>query len=240
AWFLVARIRSAGWRFAWTTRGQPIGGISLIEAALWLGLLPMAVYVASYWPYLFYAEGSVPATPAAFIEIQQHALQLQHKLLKKHPYQTHWWQWVSDTRGIWYLFEKVDGAQRGIVLIGNPLTFLIGLPALVWCAFAALFRKRLDAGAMVACYAASLGLWIVAAKNVQFFYHYMLASCFMLGALALALDALWRRGGRWSWLPLGVLAASTALFVYFWPILSAAPLHSAGEYSQWMWLRSWR
>lgn len=239
-YFLVVRLWSAKWRFLWCRRGTPIGGISLIEAALWLGLLPVMVYVASYWPYLFYAKGAVQPTLGAFLEIQQHALDLQHKLLRKHPYQTHWWQWVSNTRGIWYLFEKVDGAQRGIVLIGNPLTFLLGLPALLWCAFLAVAKRRIDAAAMVLLYAVSLGLWIVAAKNVQFFYHYMLPSCFLLGALGIALDSLWRRGGRVAWLPLLVLAASVGLFAFFWPILSAGPLESVGEYGKWMWLRTWR
>lgn len=239
-YFLVARVWSAKWRFLWCRRGTPIGGISLIEAALWLGLVPILVYVASYWPYLFYAKGSVAPTPTAFIELQQRALDLQHKLLKKHPYQTHWWQWVSNVRGIWYLFEKVDGAQRGIVLIGNPLTFLLGLPALMWCAFLAVARRRIDAAAMVVGYAASLGLWIVAAKNVQFFYHYMVASCFLLGALGIALDSLWRRGGRVAWLPIGVLVISVGLFAFFWPILSAGPMADINTYNRWIWLPTWR
>ena len=41
-------------------------------------------------------------------------------------------------------------------------------------------------------YAASLGLWIVAAKPVQFYYHYLLPSMALLAGLALALDELWR------------------------------------------------
>jgi len=47
-------------------------------------------------------------------------------------------------------------------------------------------------------YLASLGLWLVAGKNVQFYYHYFLPSCFLLAALALALAELWR-----SWTALG-------------------------------------
>jgi hypothetical protein len=57
---------------------------------------------------------------------------LQSGIVKHHPYQSVWWQWVIDQRAIWYLYEK-DGAQRGIMLIGNPFIMLAGLPALVWC-----------------------------------------------------------------------------------------------------------
>jgi hypothetical protein len=66
---------------------------------------------------------------------------LQSGIVKHHPYQSVWWQWVIDQRAIWYLYEKVDGAQRGIMLIGNPFIMLAGLPALVWCAYAGMARR---------------------------------------------------------------------------------------------------
>jgi dolichyl-phosphate-mannose--protein O-mannosyl transferase len=125
-----------------------------------------------------------------------------------------------------------------VLLIGNPLTMLLGLPALLWCAWAGVARRRWDALAVVVLYAASLGFWIVAAKPVQFYYHYLLPSCFLIAALALALDALWRRG--WRWPPLLVIAASAALFGFFWPILTAAPLQVPNSFQTWTWLDSWR
>jgi dolichyl-phosphate-mannose--protein O-mannosyl transferase len=149
-----------------------------------------------------------------------------------------WWQWVLNWRAIWYLYEVVDGAQRGVLLIGNPLTMLLGLPALAWCAWAGVRQGRGDALAVVVLYAASLGLWIVAAKNVQFYYHYFLPSCFMLAALALGLDALWR--GGWRRMTAAVLVGSCALFIYFWPILTAAPLEDSQAFLRWTWLASWR
>lgn len=237
--FLAVRLWSAKGSFLWTRRGAPIGGMSLIEAALWLGLLPLAAYLVTYWPNLFYAQGAME--PSGIIPLHERMLDLQHKLLKPHTYQSRWWQWVTDTRGIWYLYEQVDGAQRGIVLIGNPLTMWLGLPALLWCAWAGVMKRRWDALGVALLYAVSLGLWIVAAKNVQFYYHYMLSSCFLMAALALALDQLWRRGGRMAWVPLAVMAGSTAIFIHFWPIISAAALHGGkGSYAYWMWLHGWR
>jgi dolichyl-phosphate-mannose--protein O-mannosyl transferase len=237
--FLAIRARASGWRLLWTSRAEPVRGMSLVEAALWLGLVPLVTYAAAYWPNLFYADGAIE--PTGIVALHQHMLELQHKLLKPHNYQSHWWQWVSNTRGIWYLYEPVDGAQRGVVLIGNPLTFWLGLPALLWCLWVGLAKRRWDALAVAGLYAISLGLWIVAAKNVQFFYHYMLASCFLLAALALVVDDLWRRGGRTAWLALAVLAASTALFIHFWPIISSAALPGGrNSYVYWMWLHGWR
>lgn len=237
--FAGVRLKASGRRFLWDRRAAPVRGISLIEAALWLGLLPLAVYAISYWPYLFYAKGSLPVT--GLIELHERMLALQEKPLKPHTYQSVWWQWVLNLRGIWYLYEPVGAAQRGVVLIGNPLTWLLGLPALLWCLWVGLAKQRWDALAVATLYAVSLAFWIFAAKHPQFFYHYQLSSMFLMAALALALDQLWRRGGRAAWIPLGVLAASTALFVHFWPIISAAKLaEGRPAYEYWMWLRGWR
>ena len=233
--FLAVRVRAAGWKSATTDRGPPIAGMTLAEAALWLGLVPLAAYALSYWPFLFYTQGAIG--PGGLIELQQEMLRLQGQVLTPHAYQSVWYQWAGNWRAIWYLYEPIDGAQRGVMLIGNPLTALLGLPALAWCAWAGAARGRKDALAVAVLYAVSLGLWIVAPKPVQFYYHYFLPSCFLLAALALALDQLWQRGRRG--LPLLVLAASCALFAWFWPILTAAPLDGPGVFTRWTWLDSW-
>jgi len=155
-----------------------------------------------------------------------------------HPYQSTWGQWVLNTRAIWYLYEVTDGAQRGVMLIGNPLTMWLGLIGAAWCASAALFRRRADAAFAVTLYAASIGFWIIAAKPIQFYYHYFLPSCFLLACLALLLARLRATGFGWAyWV---VLAGSVGVFVYFYPILSAAELWGEQAFNQWMWLAGWR
>ncbi|RYF68831.1 MAG: DUF11 domain-containing protein, partial [Cytophagaceae bacterium] len=84
-------------------------------------------------------------------------LRMQESVIKPHPYQSTWTDWIIDRRAIWYLYEPADGAQRGVLLIGNPLTMLLGLPAMLWCAWAAWAHKRVDALAVALIYAASLG-----------------------------------------------------------------------------------
>jgi len=234
--FLGARIGAAGWRSALAARGAPVPGMTLAEAALWLGLVPLAVYWLSFWP----VQGLVPGglTPGGFVALQQQMLGLQESVLKPHPYQSTWPDWLLNLRAIWYLYEPVDGAQRGVLLIGNPLTMLLGLPALGWCGWAGLRQGRRDALGVVLAFAVSFGLWLVADKPVQFYYHYFLPGMALLAALALALDHLrtlgWRRTG------VAVPALSVALFAWFYPILSAAALDGPGAFARWMWLDSWR
>ena len=109
---------------------------------------------------------------------------------------------------------------------------------MLWCAYAGYVHRRLDALAVFLLYATSLGMWIVAAKPVQFYYHYFLPSMALLAGLALALDALRARG--WGWLSWLVLAGAVGVFAWFFPILNAAPLDGPRAFERWMWLKSWR
>lgn len=233
--FLVVRLRALGWRGLTGHRGAPIPGMRLGEAAIWLGIVPLAVYSATYLPGLFVPPADL--AERGLIGLHSMMLSMQESVIKPHPYQSTWIDWVLDRRAIWYLYEPVDGAQRGVLLIGNPLTMLLGLPALVWCAWAG-WRGRADALAVAVIYAIGLGFWVAINKPIQFYYHYFVPSVALLAALALALDRLRERG--WGWLSWAVLVGSAALFVHFYPILSAGPLSGPRAFERWMWLDSWR
>ena len=92
---------------------------------------------------------------------------------------------------------------------------------------------------MVIGYATSLGLWLIAPKPVQFYYHYFVPSFFLLAALALTCSDL-RRLPRAKWLAWGIPAASVAVFAGFFPIIAALPLAGGDSYMIWAWLQGWR
>ncbi|MFL0672005.1 MAG: glycosyltransferase family 39 protein [Erythrobacter sp.] len=238
--FLIARATAGRRRLLLSRRGAPVPGITLVEAFGWLGVLPLGVYALAYLPAYSMGTFLRPSLVSehGIIGAQIEMLRLQSSVITPHTYMSTWLQWVLNTRGIWYLYEFTDGAQRGVLLIGNPLTMLAGLPALVWCAFAGVRRRN---WAMLACvigYGVSLGLWVIAPKPVQFYYHYLMPSTFLLAGLALALADL-AAHRRLGWLAWAALAASLALFAVFLPILSAAPLEGAMSFTRWMWLKGW-
>ena len=237
--FLALRIKAYGEEFLTRHDSAPVPGISLMEAALWLGTVPLAAYWLTYLPAFLYTKDAIdPLSPIAW---HRYMLQLQDSVTKLHPYRSVWYQWIADWRAVWYLYENVDGSQRGIVLIGNPFSMLAGLPAVLWCLWAGLWRKHAAALACALLYLASLGMWVVSGKPIQFYYHYLLPSVFLMACLALALDAIWQRGDRWRWLSPGALTVAAGMFVYFYPIISAGKLHGGKQsYAEWMWLRSWR
>ncbi len=232
--FLVLRWFAGRRRLLLSRRGMPVPGITLAEASVWLGVLPLAVYAATFLPGYFYTSNPMSEGIVAHHRLM---LALQTQVLQPHPYQSTWPEWVMNWRAIWYLYEPIDGAQRGVILVGNPLTMLLGLPALLWCMWQGIAARRPMHAAVALLYAVSLGFWIVAAKPVQFYYHYFLPSTIMLVGLALALSDL--RDAGWKRVATGMLFASVLLFGYFYEVLAAEPLSRANSFLTWTWLSSW-
>jgi dolichyl-phosphate-mannose-protein mannosyltransferase len=234
--FFIARTWQGRRHFLTSNRGWPIGGMTLAEAVLWLGVIPLLAYAATYLPYAWAA--AIPGDPTGIVDLHRQMLDLQTQVLTPHPYQSQWWQWASNTRAIWFLYENVDGAQRGVLMMGNPISSLAIIPAVIWCGYAAVKDGRRDCAALLVLYLASMALWVVAPKPVQFFYHYALPHCIGMGALALAVEKLWQNGERLT--PAVLTVGSAVLFAWFYPILTAAPLAGEQSFLDYAWLEGWR
>jgi len=213
----------------------PVPGVSLAEAFVWLGVLPVLVYFATFLPAFFYAQD--PLTLKGLIPFQQYMLKLQDSVVKPHTYMSQWWQWIFNIRPIWFLYEYTDGAQRGVLMVGNPFTMLAVLPALVLCLYDGVRGDRLRLGVAL-LYVFAVGFWALNGKPVQFYYHYMLAAGFAIAALALVLAEWWENGLRWpTALALGL---ALGMFFRFYPIISAAALPAKDSFATYTWLNSWR
>ena len=233
--FLAARFMAGRRRFLTSRRGWPVAGVALWEAGLLLGALPLAVYALTFWPFLYWDVSG--RQPTGLVDLHALMLSMQQQTADPHPYQSRWWQWIGNVRTIWYLYEQADGAQRGVMLIGNPFTMLAALPALAWCAVAGWQEKRRDMLALVLLYIVSMAMWIAAPKPVQFYFHYFLPAMFASGALALAVERLWQRGSRI--VPILAVSAAVLFFAYWFPILSAAPLADDQQFRMWAWFAGW-
>lgn len=240
-WAMVAALVLGARLWAFATGARPIlPALSTVELGLCVIVLPLGTYWLTYLPGFYTARDAVPALDP--IGWHRHMIDLQSSVTKHHPYQSVWTQWIINWRAIWYLYEVTDGAQRGVMLIGNPFTMIAGLIALIWAGWTGLWRRSWLPLVLVALYGASLGLWIVGNKPVQFYYHYLLPGTFLMGALGLMVDELWTaRGQRWRHEAFGVLVLSLGVFAWFFPILSAATLtKGVASFEDWMWLASWR
>lgn len=195
-----------------------------------------AVYLASFFPAFFYA--SEPMTLGELLPFQARMYAEQTQVLPPHTYQSSWWSWPLMIRPIWYLYEPADGAVRGILMLGNPAILWGGLVAVLACLDGwrhAGDRRLLAAAGLWLC---SIAMWIVIPKSIGFFYYYYLGSIFLCVAIAAALDRIDAARVR----PIGpwFLIFCTALFGWFYPILSATALAGPQSFLHWMWFTSWR
>ncbi|WP_414902606.1 glycosyltransferase family 39 protein [Sphingomonas flavalba] len=200
--------------------------------ALWIGVPALAAYFATFAPALGYAEQ--PLRPGDLIGYQLFIYGEQIKPLSAHTYMSDWWQWPLISRPIWYFYEVDDGAQRGVILLGNPAVMWGGLIAVGACLWWGLKARSTPLLWAAGGYLFAIGVWIVIPKKIGFYYYYYLPALLLSIALAGALHHM--RSGRVAAL---FLAVAAAMFVYFLPIISAAPLADAQAFRHWMWFSSW-
>lgn len=210
-------------------------GLPVVPAILALGVVSIATYSLTFLPAFFYAQ--YPLTMGDFVQFQMRMYASQTQILPPHTYQSNWPTWPLMIRPIWYLYEPVDGAVRGIFMVGNPAILWGGLIAVVACLYAWL---RDGSGRMLAVaglWIASYAMWILIPKSLGFFYYYYLSSIFL--ALPLAAAFHWFGKGRFARWDMWFLALAFCLFAYFYPIISAMPLSNPQDFRHWMWFPTW-
>ena len=223
AFLLLRRGRSDRWP-----------GLGPVSALALLGGVSVATYFLTFAPAFFYAQE--PLTLATLLPFQWTMYLQQTQVLPAHTYQSAWYTWPIDWRPIWYLYEPVDGAQRGVLLIGNPAVMWGGLVAVLACVGEWLRTRAIRPGVAAGLWIASIAIWPLIPKSLGFFYYYYLPSIWLAVVLAVALDHWRERLRYWDEV---VLVVAVGLFLHFYPILSSAGLSGPAAFTRWMWLKSW-
>lgn len=236
-WVAVPYVGFAALAFALVRRGHPgrWPGLGIARAWITLAIVSAGVYLLTFWPAFFYRED--PLTPGRLLGFQLDMYRQQTQVLPPHPYQSNWWSWAFDGRPIWYLYEPVDGAQRGILMIGNPVVLWGGLIAVLACLWAWLRDRDHRAGAVVAIWIGSYAMWAIIPKSLGFYYYYYLSSIWLALVIAAAFDHWRARVNYWDE---AFLVVAAVLFIHFYPIIAAAPLAGPQSFNRWMWFKSWR
>jgi dolichyl-phosphate-mannose-protein mannosyltransferase len=233
-WTAAPYVAFAALAFLIFKRDSRWAGLSAPRALLTLGVASVATYFVTFLPAFFYAQD--PLTLGTLLPFQWAMYEAQTQVLTPHPYQSSWQSWPLMLRPIWYLYEPVDGAVRGILLIGNPAVMWGALAALVMLGWHWLRDRGSAELGVIALWAGSLAIWAVIPKSLGFFYYYHLSGIFCAVAVAAALHRDDARG-RWT---VGVIVLAGVLFGYFHPIISAAALDNDQAFNRWMWFDSWR
>ena len=236
-WVAVPYIGYAALTFALLRRHHPERweGMGIVGAWSTLALGSAAAYCLTFWPAFLYQQD--PLTLARLLPFQLDMFHQQTQVLPPHTYQSNWRTWALDIRPIWYLYEPVDGAQRGILMIGNPVVMWGGLVAVLACLWAWARDRNVRAGALAAVWIGSYAMWAIIPKSLGFFYYYYLSSIWLAAVIAAAFDH-WR--ARLPYWDEAFLVVAAVLFIHFYPILAATPLAGPQSFNRWMWFNSWR
>ncbi|MBB5715894.1 phospholipid carrier-dependent glycosyltransferase [Sphingomonas aerophila] len=235
-WAAAPYVLFAALAFLLLKRGNPHRwpGLSWWAGPIMLGVVSVATYLATFMPAFFYA--TEPISVSTLLPYQLAMFKLQEQVLPPHTYQSSWEGWVLMIRPIWYLYEPVDGAQRGILFVGNPVIMWGGLVAVAASLWAWARERDVRTGALAGLWVASYLVWALVPKSPSFFYYYYLPSIWLPLVLAGAIHHWHKRG--WH-LDEALLGAAAVLFINFYPVLAATALDDPGSFHRWTWFASW-
>ena len=217
-------------------RRKLIHACELVRLVFWcvlcFVLVPIAIYLISYIPYIPVDE--TMGYWDGMIQNQINMFKYHTSVPAEHAIGAKWFQWPLIANPITYSFLELDGVRECVFLLGNPAFWFAGLGAFFYCVYCLLEGKDRKAAVLVTMYLSPLLPWILVPRS-SFLYHYF--PC--LPALALMLGYYAERWGRRGVKLLAVLAAvCLVLFVIFYPILSGLPVPA--EYVEWLeWLPWW-
>jgi dolichyl-phosphate-mannose-protein mannosyltransferase len=220
----------------------------LALGALAFAIVPAAVYLLSYLPWMEQAQPQGLAAwwgRACDVVRQQREIWGYHANLDAtHTYFSPWWTWPWLVRPTWYFWWSGEGVVRGIVAIGNPAVWWVSVPASAWAvATGVRWRdpRRVFAGA--GFYFLYLP-WGLSPRTLNFSHYLFEAIPYACLALGILLDRAW--DGRHPLVPRGYVLVVMALFLLFLPFLTAMTVPTAlwgfrfpGGGGLWTWFPSW-
>jgi len=199
-----------GWRW----------GIPWLWALACLVVIPLAVYVASYYPWVELGNRWTESLPAGnagqtFLALQQSMYDYHNNLRATHAASSPWWAWPFDLKPVWFYLAGLGSGSTAIIYdAGNLVLFWISVPAMAWTAWTA-WRRRSTALALVVIGFA--GQWLPWSRidRATFQYHYYTTLPFLVLAVGYFLAELWHGPSARTWL----LARASAAIAIVAPAL---------------------
>jgi dolichyl-phosphate-mannose--protein O-mannosyl transferase len=200
-------------------------------AIIVLGLLPLAMYILSYYP--FFARGQFHNI-ADLITYQMQSYDYHKNLTATHPYGSPAWSWPLLSRPVLYYAEYTglgNDAFTGQALIarisnlGNPWIWWASLPCLVSLPYFVIRHRSFPAAVILLGFLTQYLPWFPVTR-VLFMYHMFGGLIFMILALAFVLVYLAEKlpQPNREMLVAGYLALAVFFFGFFYPVWTALPI----------------
>jgi dolichyl-phosphate-mannose--protein O-mannosyl transferase len=257
-YFDVSARRAYGVRRPWVGAAVRDVGPALYS----LVLIPLGVYLASYWAWFAsedgvfrYAVGNqvgrdgrwsfLPNALRSLWYYSGETLRFHEGLTNSagnhHPWESKPWTWPMGLRPMLYYYADsgVTGCGqtqcvKAVMLIGTPAIWWIAFPVLGWMLWRTVVRRDWRYAAVLTGYGAGLIPWFFTLdRQMYYFYAVPLAPFLVMGIAPSERRSL---GLLAVCIYLGLVIAN---FIWLWPILTALPI-TPGNWHDHLWLPSWR
>lgn len=185
-------------------------------------LLPLAIYLFSYIPYVAAEGGGLKA----IWQNQQSMLTYHGKTVVEstHAYSSRWYQWPVMWRPIWYYSGTVSAdLKEGISSFGNPLVWWIGIPAFFYAMWMAVRCRDQKAAFLCVGYLAQLLPWTLVFRTT-FIYHYFPDVPFVVMMIGYIVAQLYKKDKTVKYAAFVYIGLALGLFALFYPVLAGRPV----------------
>ena len=186
-------------------------GLPAVWLVVSLAVIPLAVYVISYLPWVALGNRLTESFPAGntgqtLIDLTKSMYDYHNNLRATHAASSPWWAWPFDLKPVWFYQGSFEGTSAAIYDSGNLGIWWMGVAAIPFVAWQA-FRRRSLALALIGVGFFVMWLPWVRIDRATFQYHYYTALIFLLLAVAYLFAELWHGPSRRTWLMARVAAA---------------------------------
>ena len=193
-------------------------------------IVPVIIYLSTYIPFVNNERNNY--NDDSFIRIvidnQKSMFDYHSTLVDTHPYQSRWYQWVIDSKPIWYAIEYLnDGKVSTIAAFGNPIIWVPGLVSIIFLLRRNLSKKYRDpiASFILIAYFSGFVPYLIISR-ITFIYHYFPFTPFIVLAIVYVMNILLKKDKKFiTGIILYVALAIIVFFIYF-PVLSGVPASS--------------
>ena len=212
---------------------------------LFLIVVPLVVYVASYIPWFFDHDFDI----GKWLDLQRGMATYSLNLRDAHPYSSRPWTWLILYRPVAYFYDGAPpGTAAEILGIGNQVIFWGFVICLPYLALAWVRRKDWRAGFILVAFLVQYMPWFLAARTSFLFYMTPMTAFMVLGVVYTLRDLShvgaeeereWT-GTRLAFASVAGLwtVAAVAVFAFFLPVLTGLEI----SYDAWrmrMWFGTW-
>ena len=207
-------------------------------------MLPLAIYLLSYIPFVNAQTGTENLSPAGWLQIiwdNQVLMLTYHSYYvlgtTDHPFASEWWSWPLMLRPLFLYLNVVSGTIRqGMSSFGNPAVWWLGIPAALFAIYKLIisrFRNAILIFLLVA-YAAQFIPWIFV-DRLTFIYHYFPSVPFVV----LIITWMFKEHIKRPKIAMAYAYVVLMLFILFYPVLSGMPMNADFVRTYLRWLPGW-